>query len=456
MIKKRIMPVLMAGATMIGATELSAAGFAIIENSASGMGNAFAGGAAIAEDASTIWFNPAGMTKLDNEMLAAGHIILPTAEYTDTGSTVSAAFSSTPLDPANTDRTASGGKNALVPNFYWVKEIQKDLKMGFGVTVPFGLGTDYDDDWVGRYHGVKSDVMSLNLNPSIAYKTGNLSVGFGINAQFIKVELTSAIDMGTLCTALGFPASTCTPQNNDGFAELDGDSWSYGYNFGLLFDISDDARVGLSYRSSIEHEASGNADFTVPSTLSFLTSSGSFLDTTLTADVSLPETISLSYYQNINEKVAIMADYTLTTWSGFEELRIVYADATPLDTNPAQSDSVTTENWEDSARISIGMNYQASPKWLYRFGVAVDESPIPTAELRTPRIPGNDRTWITFGVSHQFDKDRNFSFGFAHLMIDDTPINNTFEASTPVLEHTLKGNYEASVNIVSAQVSWKY
>jgi len=456
MSKKRIIPMLMASASIFGATEVSAAGFAIIENSASGMGNSYAGGAAIAEDASTIWFNPAGMTRLDNEMLAAGHLIMPTASYNDDASTTATVMGGGTLDPSNTDRTADGGKNALVPNFYWVTELQKDLKLGFGVTVPFGLGTDYDDDWVGRYHAVKSDVMSLNLNPSIAYKMGNVSFGFGINAQFIKVELTSAIDMGTICTALGFPLSTCSPQGNDGFADLDGDSWAYGYNLGVLFDISEDARVGFSYRSSIEHDVAGNADFTVPSTLSFLTNQGSFLDTTLTANVSLPETISLSYFQNINEKISIMADYSLTTWSNFEELRIVYADATPQDIYPAQSDSVTTEDWEDSARISIGMNYQASPKWLYRFGVALDESPIPTAELRTPRIPGNDRTWISFGISHQFDKDRNFSFGYAHLIIDDTPINNTFEASTPVLEHTLNGNYKASVNILSAQVSWKY
>lgn len=463
---KYILPVVATASLLLASTQSLASGFAIIENSASGMGNAFAGGAG-AEDASTIWFNPAGMTYLDNEMLAAGHIIMPTAEFTDGGSTISAAMdvitASSELDPTNTDKTADGGKNALIPNLYWVKEIQKDLKFGLGVSVPFGLGTDYDDDWVGRYHGVKSDVMSLNINPSIAYKTGNISLGFGLNAQYIHVELSSAIDLGTICTALEpsvinpaptLPTGTCaalgaTPQAKDGFADLDGDGWGFGFNFGALFDINEDIRVGLSYRSSIDHDVDGNANFTVPGELSFLTGTGNFVDTTLTASVSVPATTSVSYFQNINKEISIMADYSVTTWSDFQELRIDYASA--------QSDTVTTEEWEDTARISLGMNYKASAKWLYRFGVALDESPIPSAERRTARIPGNDRTWLTFGVTHQFDKDRSFSLAYAHLTVDDTPINNTYESTAaPVIEHTLKGTYEASVDIISAQVSWKY
>ncbi len=463
---KQILPAVTTAGMLLFSAQSIAAGFAIIENSASGMGNAFAG-AAGAEDASTIWLNPAGMTKLDNEMMVAAHIILPKASFTDTGSTVSSdlntiSSSYTVLDPDNADRTADGGKNAIIPNLFWVNEIQKDLKIGLGINVPFGLGTDYDDDWVGRYHAVKSDVMSLNLNPSIAYKMGNISLGFGINAQYINVELTSAVDAGTLCVYqedIGtFPAGFCaslgaTPQGKDGFAELDGNGWGYGYNFGVLFDINDDIRVGFAYRSGIDHEVSGNADFTLPGELSFLNGTESFIDTTLTAGVSVPATTSLSYFQNINNEISIMADYSLTTWSDFEELRIDY--------DSAQDDSVTTEDWEDSARISFGLNYKASAKWLYRFGIALDETPIPSAELRTPRIPGNDRTWITFGVTHQIDKDRSFSLAYAHILVDDTAINNTYEVEGPaspatVLEHTLTGTYEASVDIISAQVSWKY
>lgn len=449
---------MLAGASLLASTQLSAAGFAIIENSASGMGNAFAGGSAIAEDASTVWFNPAGMTRLTNEMLVGVHVIIPESDFTDDGSTQASALGGGQLDPSNTDRTGSGGRNALVPNFYWVKEINKDLRFGFGFNAPFGLATEYEDDWVGRYHGVLSDTKTLNLNPSVAYKMGALSLGFGISAQYVDVKLTSAIDLGSACVgaegAGQLPTGTCaavgaTPQGKDGFAELTGDNWAYTFNLGLIYEISDSARVGFAYRSGVDHDVKGDADFTVPGDLNFLTASGNFVDTTLSASVSLPAITSISYYHDINEQIAIMADYSLTSWSDFEELRIDY--------DSAQADTVTTEEWEDSTRISIGMNYKTSAKWLYRFGLALDETPIPSAERTTPRIPGNDRTWISVGATHQIDKDRSFSFGFAHLMIDDTEINNTYEAaSAPVLEHTLKGTYQSSVDILSVQFRWNY
>lgn len=449
---KTILPAITTAGLLLVSAQASAGGFALIENSASGMGNAFAGGAASAEDASTIWFNPAGMTRLDNEMMMAAHVIIPNASFTDTGSTAAATVGSGSLDTGGTGGVAEGGKSALVPNLYWVNEIQKDLKVGFGVTVPFGLGTEYDDDWVGRYHAVKSDLMSLNLNPSIAYKTGALSVGFGVNAQYISVVLSSAIDAGGVCLAAEgggvLLPGTCaavgaSSQANDGFADLDGDGWGYNYNFGLLYELENNARLGFSYRSKIDHEVTGNADYTLPAEVAFL-----FTDTTLSASVSLPATTSVSYFQNVNDQIAIMFDYSLTEWSGFEELRIEYDNTQP--------DSVTTQAWEDSARISIGMNYRATEKLLYRFGVALDETPIPSAERRTPRMPGNDRTWISAGISYQLDKDRSVSFGYAHLMVDETEINNTYESTAPTITHTLKGKYDASVDIVSVQVSWKY
>ena len=449
---KQTLPVLTSAALLLVSTQISAAGFAIIENSASGMGNSFAGGAASAEDASTIWFNPAGMTRLGNEMMTAAHIIMPKASYTDTGSLESVYVGVDSLVPAGNDGTGEGGKNAVIPNVYWVNEIQKDLKIGLGISVPVGLGTEYDDDWVGRYHAVKSDVLSLNINPSIAYKSGDVSMGFGLSAQYISVELSSVVDAGGACLSaeagnIVLPG-TCaavgaTSQGNDGFANLSGDGWAYGFNFGVLYEMPNDSRLGFSYRSAIDHDAKGKADFTMPAEVSFL-----FKDTTLSASVSVPATTSVSYFQNLNEEVAVMVDYSLTSWSTFEELRIDY-DST-------QPDSVTTEDWEDSARISFGLNYKKSADLLIRFGLALDETPIPSAEKRTPRIPGNDRTWVSAGLTYQIDKDRSFSFAYAHLFVDDTKIKNTFETDAVHIQHTLTGTYKSSVDIISAQVSWNY
>jgi long-chain fatty acid transport protein len=453
--KHKIIPAAIGLMSAMAATSVSASGFAIIENSASGMGNAFAGGAAGAEDASTIWFNPAGMTRLNNEIVGALHVILPDAQFTDENSTSALGGA---LDPTNTDKTGETNLPGRVPNFYWVKKLDEEFTFGLGINAPFGLATEYQDDWIGRYHAVASDTVSVNINPSIAYKSGQLSLGFGINAQYMDVILSSAVDLGSACVgaelASQIPAGTCasvgaSPQGSDGFADLNADGWSYSYNLGLLYELSEDARIGVAYRSGFDQTVNGHADFTVPGNLAFLTASGNFTDTTITGTVTLPSVLSVSYFQNINEKIALMADVSLTSWSNFDELRIVY--------DSAQPDSATTEDWHDTTRVSFGMNYRASEKWLYRFGVAYDESPIPSAERRTPRIPGNDRTWLSLGFTHQIEKDMSYSVGYAHLFIDDAAINNTYEApSAPVLEHTLNGNYEISIDILSVQMTWNY
>lgn len=169
MSEKNRIAVAIAGCLISGlfSAQASAAGFALIENSASGMGNAYAGGAAIADDASTVWFNPAGMMRLNgDQMSAALHIISPSAQFKDGGSSQSAAAGGGPLSGNEDD----GGATAVVPNFYYVTELSENSRFGVGVTVPFGLSTDYDDDWVGRYHATTSEVQAININPSFAFK----------------------------------------------------------------------------------------------------------------------------------------------------------------------------------------------------------------------------------------------------------------------------------------------
>ncbi|MCH8106129.1 MAG: outer membrane protein transport protein, partial [Proteobacteria bacterium] len=146
---------------------VQASGFALIENSASGQGNAYAGAAAHTTDASTIFFNPAGMMRLEGDQISiAGHLIIPEASFTNNGSTATPAFGSPALGGANDD----GGANAFVPNFYWVKTIDEKTKFGLGVQTLFGLATEYDRNWVGRYHAVETDLKTININPSIAYQ----------------------------------------------------------------------------------------------------------------------------------------------------------------------------------------------------------------------------------------------------------------------------------------------
>ncbi|MFQ5642716.1 MAG: OmpP1/FadL family transporter, partial [Thiogranum sp.] len=229
-----------------------ASGFALIEQSASQMGNAFAGGSAVANDASTIYFNPAGMTRLKTQAVAGTHLVITSAKFDGTG-TDPAGF------PTSGGNGGDAGGNGVVPNLYFSTPLGDGLFAGIGINVPFGLSTEYDDGWKGRYQAIESEVKTININPSMAYQINNrLSVGVGVSLQYIDAKLTQNIDQGSLCVptqaqlqALGVPGAdpaNCAglvPQGSDGFAKVEGDNWAGGYNLGLLYEPTSSTRVGL-------------------------------------------------------------------------------------------------------------------------------------------------------------------------------------------------------------------
>lgn len=431
----------------------TAAGFALIETNARGQGNAYAGAAAHTPDASTIFFNPAGLTALEGDHFSiAAHYLIPHSSFDNDGSSTATLLGGTPLSGDDDD----GGSPALVPNLYWVKTLNESTKFGLGVNSPFGLATKYDDDWVGRYHGVVSDLKIININPSIGYKINDqLSIGGGIDVMLGTVELTSAIDFGAICLAQ-FNAATCAglgalPQSADGFVEFDGDNFdniSTGFNLGLTYKFNEQSTLGIAYRSEVDLDMEGEADFTVPTSASFVFAGNLFLDSDIDASITLPASFSVSYAHQV-EKITYLADVTWTGWSSFDELRIVYD-------NTLQPDSATTEDWDDVLRYSFGIDYQYAEDLVYRVGVALDETPIPSAERRTPRLPGNDRTWLSFGLSKQIDDSLSIDIGYSHLFIEDAKTNNEFESSVPTLAANFSGEYEGSVNIFSVQLNWQY
>jgi long-chain fatty acid transport protein len=434
-------------------TQISAAGFALIENSASGQGNAFAGAAAYAEDASTIWFNPAGMSKIKgNQLVVVGHFISPKSSFSNGNSTTAAIVGGAPLTGPDGD----GATDAFVGNLYWMAEINEQMKFGLGITTPFGLRTLYDDSWKGRYNAVETDLKTININPSLSYKVNDqFSIGGGINLMFADLTFSSVVDFGSLCYAALNPA-VCngqgnTPQGADGFADLGGDNFSspaWGINLGLMYDITPETTVGVAWRSETKVKLKGDAKFKVPASASFAPAGGAFIDTGISGEVTLPQSFSVSVAHDIN-KWKLLADITWTGWSSFDELRIEYD-------NPDQPDSVTTEDWQDTFRYSIGADYTLNDTWTVRSGLAYDETPIPNAERRTPRIPGNNRTWLSFGATYHIDEAFIVDIGYSHLFISNTPINNTFESSVPTLAATVNGTYESSVDIFSAQLRWNY
>lgn len=435
--------VLLTAVFVVNVSNGFAAGFQLIEQSVSGLGNAFAGGAASAEDATTIFYNPAGMTRLKSQFIAGVHFISPSAKFKDAGSSRLNPL----LGSLGTNNGGDGGVNALVPNLYYLRNLGDKAVFGLGVNVPFGLATEYPNDWIGRYHAIKSDMKTVNINPSFAYKvTDKLSVGVGVSAMYIKAELSSAIDQKLILASNGAPASVWSVAQ-DAYATMEGDNWGYGYNAGLLYEFTKDTRIGVSYRSKVDQSLSG--DINLSNVDALLAASPNFQNRSITANVTLPETVSGSLYSKVTPKLAVMADVTLTRWSRFDELRV-------KSTNGA-ADIVTTENWDDSYRYSVGMSYYATDKTTYRLGVAYDETPVPSAEYRTPRIPDGSRKWIAAGFGHKFSEKLSLDLGAAYLFVTDPSVN---QVATPTNENAsrgnLKGTYDANVKIISAQINYNF
>ena len=255
-----------------------AAGFALVEQNASGLGNAYAGQAASAQDASTIFFNPAGMTLLpDRQLVVAGHLIKPSAEFTGT------------VSPAIGGGDGSdAGDWAFVPNAYFAYRVTPDIHVGVGVNAPFGLKTEYDADWIGRYQAIKSEVKTINLNSSIAYKVSEtLSLGAGLNIQWIEAELTNRIPV------LGGPLVT-----------IKGDDYGWGYNLGTLWQVTPATRIGLTYRSEVDYTLEGKSSTSSPVV--------GLLDGPIMAEVTLPDSASLSVFHKLSPQWDLLADVTWT------------------------------------------------------------------------------------------------------------------------------------------------
>lgn len=412
---------LLAASLLAAIPTAQAAGFALIENNASGMGNAYAGAAAVAEDASTIFFNPAGMTYIDGmQVVGALHLIKPNAEFKDDGSVGAAGR-------AFGDEGPNAGDLAFVPNFYWMTSLTSDVKVGVGVNAPFGLKTEYDDEWVGRFHAVKSELKTININPSIAFKVNDqLSLGFGVSAMYAEAELTRQVNFGPF---------------GEGATKVKGDDWGFGFNLGAIYQVTNDTRVGVAYRSRVKQRLEGDVDFDIPAAVPAPIRPA---EGDIKAGVDLPETFSASVFSHVNAKWDMMADITWTRWSRFKELRI--------NRDNGQLLSLTPENWENSLRYSIGASYHYNDKIKLRAGLAYDEEPIKT-EFRTARIPGNDRKWLSLGASYKMNAQSQFDIGYSHLFISDAKIDDDQIAEG---NGRITGDFDGGVDILSLQYTHNF
>ncbi len=427
--KKSLIALAVASTLNTAPALVSAAGFALIEQNASGMGNAFAGAAAVAEDASTIFFNPAGLTRLQGkQVVVAAHLIDLGIEFSNNGSSSA---------PATIGTVGSNGGDAgdgiFVPNVYFSMPLGEKLTFGVGVNAPFGLVTEYDSDWVGRFQGIKSDLATLNINPTLAYKINDaVSVGFGVSYQQFEAELTNKIN-GAGFGVPGAEFSSLLKADDDGI----------GWNAGVLVDAGPTTRIGASYRSAIEYTLKGELNINSPTGANVVVPG---LTGAVETDVTLPDMISISLMQGITENIILLADVTSTRWSEIKDIRIINSGS------GATADTLVL-NFDDTMRYSIGLNYKISDQLTARFGLALDESPVSDGN-RTVRLPDNDRTWITIGGSYKLNESGRIDFAYANLSTSDTLIDQT--RGNAAANGRVAGTYDVGINIFSVQYSMSF
>jgi long-chain fatty acid transport protein len=440
--KNNCIACMLLGALLTVSCVAQAAGFALTEQSGSSIGNAFAGAGSAAEDASTILSNPAGLSRVRGmQLVTSGYAIKSSINFNNEDSrTLIGAGVGDPLLSGSSGGDA--GDWAFLPNLYFAADVNDHIKIGLGINSPFGLKTEYDSRWAGRYDAIKSDLKTININPAIAYQVNDkLSLGFGVNAQYISAKLSNAVDFGAVCAMAG--AMTCAaPQLRDGNLELKGNDWSWGYNLGLLLEPVQGTRLGFAYRSKVGHHLKGDAKFSnTPIELSGLPD---LANGSIKADITLPETALISIHHQLNDRWSLMGDVLWTRWSQFKELRVERDNGMLVGT--------TTEHWHNTRRYALGATYKYSDDWKLRCGIAYDESPASEAFL-TPRIPDQSRWVLGLGTNFKVTNSGSLDIGYLHIFMKDASLNlnNPVVPVQPSISRNLVGGYDSDVDVLSMQ-----
>lgn len=403
------------------------AGFGVIEQSASGLGAAFAGSAARINDPSVQYFNPAGLTRIEHAAVAAAvHALDVGLEFTDGGSVLPPAGLGALPRGATVD---DAGDTLYVPNLHVALPLGDALVGGVSVSVPYGLKTAYSDPWVGRFQGIFSELKTININPALGWRVSErLAVGVGASYQRAEATLTNAVMLG---------AAT------EGRARLTVDDAGWGWNVGVLVTPREGTNLGLGYRSKIDFTLSGELGVTTLGGAPVAAASGP----TVVA-VSMPEQVYISLAQAVGSRLTLLADASHTRWSRIDQLRAVDpATGTPRD--------VLTFAFDDSWRFAVGGEWLVNERWTLRAGAARDESPAPDAE-RSVRLPDENRTWLTVGAQWRATQRLSLDAGYAHLMVSDATVNLTRPQLGAPASFTsiVRGSYESSVDIFSLQATY--
>ena len=419
--KKAMLKTSLGIAVALASSHLLASGFALNEQSVSGMGTGFAGRSSSADDASTVYGNPAGMSRLKRqEVTVGGAAIFAKSDISGRGSNFGGE--------TDGDMVPTVG----VPMGYYVKPIDDHWALGFGVYVPFGLVTDYGSGDAARYWGKKSHVEVVTFQPTISYAFNDkVSIGFGPTINRIKGELGSNI------------VNRFTPGRNDGEVKIKGDDTAVGYNIGILVQATDHTRLGLTYHSMVDYKLEGN---TKVNSVLIGPYSGSKFDAEL--KIKTPESVDFSVTHELDDQWTLYAGTTFTRWSRLKDITVDNEVPAAL---RGQFGTITEEqNWHDTWAGAVGASYKVNKQWTLRTGFSVDQSPTNNQD-RSPRIPTGDRKIFSLGAGWSPNDDMTIDVAYSYLWEEDTKVN----LASPT-KGTYQAKYENSAHGLGASLTYRF
>ena len=440
--------------------------------------------AAEAADASTLFYNPAGLTHLDGkaEITGAINIVAPALKYHD----AQASYYQGGSVQGATDGKIT--KTTAAPHVYGAYKLNDRVTLGMGMYIPFGSKTDYQDDSVLRYNIKKLGLTSIALEPAVAFKFNEKhSFAVGLIAQYSEAELTkyadwsAARDNRTLAATaaalqrMGIPAAaTANRANWQGRGDVKGHDWGFGYHLGWMFDVNDKFRLGVAYRSKVSHNLKGTAKWQPAGAVVQAPALANYIQSPITATTALgagrgylpsedasvhittPESLSLHGMYRASDKLNLFGDITWTRHSRFNKADLVFGNTKNVVNG--QSDRTTiTPNWRNTYKIALGGSYQYSEPLQLRAGIAFDQSPVKSAEDRLNTMPDANRMWFSVGARYAYKKRHVFDTALSYVHIHSSRFNAPRAVGTDVdSKGASSAKFKASATILGLQYTYKF
>ncbi len=484
MLSKTLKPLAWLVCTLF-AHQAAASGYHFGTQSVSAQSTANANGAE-ASDATTLFYNPAGLNHLEqHEVSAALNMVIPHIHYSDAQAQ---HINGKPVNGSHSGKITVAA--AVAPHLYGAYKINDRLSVGVGVYTPFASGTKYDKDSVLRYNMNKLGLTTIAVEPALAFRAGDKhSFGVGLIAQHSDAELRKFADWnatGAFDNAIKAAERNPNAQTHgktDGYAEVKGKDWGFGYHLGWLFDINERARVGVNYRSHVSHTLKGKAKWhydtdnaasvfnnhnPVPVAAGVnlplsavakkaVANNGYVPEESASVKIVTPESLSVHGMYQASDKVDVFGDITWTRHSRFKTATLKFEHAKKIGGDGTADHTHLSPNWRDTFKVALGASYQVSEPLQLRAGVAFDQSPVRSAESRLNTLPDGNRIWWSAGVKYNLGKRHVFDVAYSHIHINDTAMNAPRASGRDVdSKGASSAKFKNYANILGAQYTFKF